>query len=56
MPFLLLSGRFLALTLLAGLAAAASAQVDARRPPLYLVEHEGAKVYLLGSVHVLPGL
>ena len=54
MPFLLLSGRFLALTLLAALAAAASAQVDARRPPLYLVEHEGAKVYLLGSVHVLP--
>lgn len=32
----------------------ASAQVDARRPPLYLVEHDGAKVYLLGSVHVLP--
>jgi len=40
------------------LSAAAVAQPagrpDGRRPPLYLVEHEGAKLYLLGSVHVLP--
>ena len=43
------------LALLLGLTAPlAIAQVDGRRPPLYLIGHEGAKVYLLGSVHVLP--
>lgn len=43
------------LALLLGLAAPiSSAQDDGRRPPLYLIGHEGAKVYLLGSVHVLP--
>ena len=46
--------RLFPLALLLGLAGSASAQEDARRPPLYLVSHEGAKVYLLGSVHVLP--
>ena len=50
--------RPLALLLLA-LAAPLAAQPgagepDGRRPPLYLVEHGGAKLYLLGSVHVLP--
>ncbi|PAP77042.1 TraB/GumN family protein [Rubrivirga marina] len=46
--------RLLPLALLLGLLAPASAQDDPRRPPLYLVSHEGAKVYVLGSVHVLP--
>ncbi len=46
--------RAVLLTVLLGLAGAAAAQVDARRPPLYLVERDGSKVYLLGSVHVLP--
>ncbi len=50
--------RLLTLSLLLGLAASAAAQADAqadaRRPPLYVVEHDGAKMYLLGSVHVLP--
>ncbi|WP_420454053.1 TraB/GumN family protein [Rubrivirga sp.] len=46
--------RLVALSLALGLAASVAAQVDARRPPLYVVEHDGAKVYLLGSVHVLP--
>lgn len=42
------------LAALLAVTAGASAQVDARRPPLYLVEGDGAKVYLLGSVHLLP--
>ena len=55
--------RFAVLALLLGAAAAPAAaqadtlaarRVDARRPPLYLVERDGAKVYLLGSIHVLP--
>jgi uncharacterized protein YbaP (TraB family) len=51
--------RLLPLALLLSLAAAPFAQDttvadDTRRPPLYLISHAGAKVYLLGSVHVLP--
>ena len=40
------------------LAATASAQqadsADARRPPLFVLEDDDSRVYLLGSVHVLP--
>lgn len=48
-----------ALALLLAVAAAAPVEAqadpaDARRPPLYLVQAGGAKVYLLGSIHVLP--
>lgn len=44
-----------ALTLALALAAVgASAQGDDRRPPLFVVEDDDSRVYLLGSVHVLP--
>lgn len=50
---LLLSALLLSLALPASAQDATEAD-DPRRPPLYLVSHAGAKVYLLGSVHVLP--
>lgn len=47
----------LAFALLALAAAPAAAQADApddRRPPLFVLEDGDSRVYLLGSVHVLP--
>ncbi|WP_412062753.1 TraB/GumN family protein [Rubrivirga sp. IMCC45206] len=55
MPLLLPAGRsVLTVAALLAVAVGAAAQTDARRPPLYLAEQGGTKVYLLGSVHVLP--
>lgn len=39
---------------LAALSLPATAQGDGRRPPLFVVEDGDSRVYLLGSVHVLP--
>jgi len=46
--------RLLVLALFALAAVGASAQEDLRRPPLFVVEDADSKVYLLGSVHMLP--
>ena len=45
--------RLVALTLAALLALPATAQDD-RRPPLFVLSDDDSRVYLLGSVHVLP--
>ena len=45
----------LALALWAAVPVAAQADsTDARRPPLFVLEDDDSRVYLLGSVHVLP--
>jgi len=46
--------RIAAVALAALLAVPARAQDDARRPPLFVVQDDDSRVYLLGSVHVLP--
>ncbi|MEM0962326.1 MAG: TraB/GumN family protein [Bacteroidota bacterium] len=44
----------LASLLLAASATAGAAQTDDRRPPLFVLQDDDSKVYLLGSVHVVP--
>ncbi len=51
---LLAAGPALAQAAAADPAPAASDSTDARRPPLFVVGAGDARVYLLGSVHVLP--
>jgi uncharacterized protein YbaP (TraB family) len=47
--------RFLALLLLAVSTPPAQSPVeDSRRPPLFVLEDDDSRVYLLGSIHVLP--
>ena len=44
----------LALALLAGAGSARAQDTDDRRPPLFVLQDDDSRVYLLGSVHVLP--
>ena len=45
---------FFSLLLAAGPVAAQAEPADSRRPPLFVLEDADSRVYLLGSVHVLP--